>query len=46
MSAAFGDGGIQTQWPKIIAKLFIELSPLPGLAHGFDPADRNRSGCG
>jgi hypothetical protein len=22
-SAAFGDGGIHTQWPKIIAKLFI-----------------------
>ena len=23
ISAAFGDGGIHTQWPKIIAKLFI-----------------------
>src|SRR5215475_3588446 len=22
-NAAFGDGGIHTQWPKIIAKLFI-----------------------
>jgi hypothetical protein len=25
-SAAFGDGGIHTQWPKIIAKLFITAS--------------------
>ena len=25
-SAAFGEGGIHTQWPKIIVKLFIGLS--------------------
>jgi len=29
-SAAFGDGGIHTQCPKIIAKLFIGLLPLAG----------------
>jgi hypothetical protein len=26
-NAAFGDGGIHTQWPKIIAKLFIAAAP-------------------
>ena len=28
-SAAFGDGGIHTQWPKIIGKLFIWPSLWP-----------------
>jgi len=27
-NAAFGDGGIHTQWPKIIAKLFIAAVPF------------------
>jgi hypothetical protein len=34
-SAAFGDGGIHTQWPKIIAKLFIGPSPMAGSVHGL-----------
>jgi hypothetical protein len=34
-SAAFGDGGIHTQWPKIIAKLFMGR-PLWLRGCGFD----------
>ena len=34
-SAAFGDGGIYTQWPEIIAKRFIGRSPMAGSVQGL-----------